>query len=121
MKKTFKLSILLYLLTSIFAIGCYYDNVEELYPDGAPCDLENITYLNDIKPIIDQNCAISGCHVPGTGRKDLTTYQGLKDIVDDGRLVDRVIVRKDMPPAQPLSRCEMDKIQTWIDAGAPEN
>ena len=112
---------MLFLLTSILTFGCYYDNEEELYPDGAPCDLENITYLNDIKPIIDNNCAISGCHVTGTRRKDLTTYQGLKDVVDDGRLIERVIIRKDMPPSQPLSQCERNKIQKWINEGALEN
>ena len=104
MKNLLKLSVSLFFTGSLFMMGCYYDNVEELYPGGAPCDLESITYLNDIKPIIDTNCAISGCHVPGTGRKDLTTYQGLKDIVNDGRLVDRVIIQKDMPPSQPLSK-----------------
>lgn len=121
MKKRLKTSVLLSLLTGIIAISCYYDNVEELYPDGAPCDLDTVTYLNEIRPIIDKDCATSGCHVPGTGRKDLTTYEGVKDIVDDGRLVDRAIVRKDMPPSQPLSGCEMDKIQKWIDDGALEN
>jgi len=121
MKNILKLSIWLFFTGSLFIMGCYYDNEEELYPGGAPCDLESITYLNDIKPIIDTNCAISGCHVPGTSRKDLTTFQGLKDIANDGRLEDRVIVQKDMPPSQPLSKCQMDKIQTWIDAGAPEN
>ena len=121
MRESFKLYSILLSLVLILLTACYYDNVEELYPGGGPCDVSNVTYTLDIQPMIDTNCAISGCHVAGTGRVNLTTYTGLKNIVDDGRLVTRVIVQKDMPPSQPLSKCQMDKIQAWIDQGAPEN
>jgi hypothetical protein len=121
MKRSLKPYALLFFLVLCSIAGCYYDNVEELYPDGSPCDVSNITYSLDIKPIIDTNCAISGCHVAGTGRVNLTTYAGLKQVVDDGRLVTMVIQQKNMPPTQPLSKCQMDKIQAWIGQGALEN
>ena len=103
---------------SLLFHGCYYDNAEELYPNST-CNLSNLSYDLVIKPIIDANCAISGCHVSGTGRKDLSTYQGLKDVADDGRLHDRLVVKKDMPPSQPISNCDIAAIDAWINNGAP--
>jgi len=123
MIKLFKYS--RYMITILFLIlffqGCYYDNVEELYPGANNCDITNTSFQAVIKPIIDTNCAVSGCHVSGTGRKDLTTYQGIKDVVDDGRLEQHVIIQKDMPPSQPLSICNREALKAWIADGASSN
>ena len=118
MKKSLYI-ILLFSLPGILLNACYYDNEEELYPESFNCNPGEVSYAI-IKPIIDANCATSGCHVPGTGRKDLSTYQGMKDIVDDGRLNDRVIIRQDMPPSGPLSKCDIAKIEAWIEQGGPQ-
>ncbi len=101
------------------ASGCYYDNLEELYPIQ-DCNTTNLTYDNGIKTLIDKSCATAGCHVAGTGRVMLTTYPEVKVIVDDGRLEDRVLIKKNMPPGIPLSECEMNQLQSWLNAGAPE-
>lgn len=116
MKKSFYILIVLSLA---MLNGCYYDNEEELYPESFNCNPGDVTY-DIIKPIIDANCATSGCHVAGTGRKDLRTYQGMKDIMDDGRLNERVIVKQDMPPSGPLSKCYIAKIEAWIAQGGPQ-
>jgi hypothetical protein len=114
---------LLFYLTIVviaFALNaCYYDNAEELYPDSKNCDVSNIDYNLDIKPIVDSNCALSGCHISGTGRKDFSTFQGLKDVLDDGRLRQHVVINKTMPPSGPLSTCNIAKIDAWIQAGGP--
>lgn len=100
--------------------SCYYDNVEELYGTNN-CDVSNTDYQTIIKPIITSNCATSGCHVPGTGRKDLTTDQGIADIVNDGRLNSMVIVQRTMPPSQPLSTCNIATLRQWLNTGASFN
>ena len=100
--------------------SCYYDNEEELYPYAPSCDTTNVDFSTIIQPIFVTNCARSGCHVPGTGRKDLTTYSGIKDIVDDGQLEERVILLGNMPPTGPLNRCDITKIETWIKNGATD-
>jgi len=106
---------------SVTLLGsCYYDNVEDLY-GSSNCDVSNVDYQTVIKPIITQNCATSGCHVPGTGRKDLTTNQGIADIVNDGRLNSMVIVHRSMPPSQPLSSCEIASLRQWLNTGATLN
>lgn len=107
------------LVTTLFA-SCYYDNVEELY-GGDTCDVSNVDYKTIIKPIIMTNCATAGCHVAGTGRKDLTTDQGIADIVNDGRLNRLVLVERSMPPSQPLSTCEIASLRQWLNTGASFN
>lgn len=112
------------LLGGIFLSSCYYDNEEELYPFGnSNCDtLSVITYSNSIQAIANTNCAISGCHtgVNPTGGIKLETYQQLKSIADNGKLGSRTLVEKDMPPSGPLSNCDLEAIQVWINTGAPE-
>lgn len=101
--------------------SCYYDKEEELYPGN--CNVLNPSYSNGIKIIIDNNCATSGCHsgiAPGAGLL-LTTYPQVKAIVLNGKLEARVIVQKSMPPSGPLPKCDLEALQVWIAAGAPEN
>jgi hypothetical protein len=117
-------SILAILLGGIFLSGCYYDNEEELYPfSNLNCDtLSVITYSNTIQAIANSNCAISGCHtgVNPTGGIKLETYQQMKSIADNSKLSSRVLVEKNMPPSGPLSNCDLEAIQIWINSGAPE-
>jgi len=118
------LGIVLILLFGTSISSCYYDNEEELYPYGnLNCDtLTNITYTNSIQAIANTNCAISGCHtgVNPTGGIVLETYQQMKSIADDGKLGNRVLVQQNMPPSGPLSTCDLEAIQVWINNGAPE-
>ncbi|MFC2125150.1 hypothetical protein ACFLU5_10085 [Bacteroidota bacterium] len=115
-----KKTLLIYLLFLFVIQSCYYDNEEELYPDLPSCDTTDVNFSMVIQPIFNTNCATSGCHIPGTGRTDLSTYSGIKAIVDDGRLEDRVIIQRDMPPSGPLSSCEIKLIEAWIENGATD-
>lgn len=113
-----------FILLVVMAQSCYYDNEEELYPFASEsCDtLSVITYQNKIEAIIQNNCAISGCHtgVSPTGGLFLDTYAQVKAIADNGNLTDRTIVQQDMPPSSPLSNCEMEAIQKWVNNNSPE-
>jgi len=100
--------------------ACYYDNEEDLYPFEI-CATDTVTYAQVIKPIIDQNCALSGCHVPGTGRVDYTSFQGLKIVADDGRLRQRAVNERTMPPSGPLNSCEIEQLEKWLNEGALNN
>ncbi len=116
-----------WLLLALFGLaaawsGCYYDNELELYGIGQmECDSIG-TFADNVKPILDGNCSISGCHVPGgTGPGLFENYDQVKSFVDNGRLEERVLVQRNMPPTGPLTNCQLQLIQTWIDAGAPDN
>jgi uncharacterized membrane protein len=115
--------ILISILASIFIVGCYYDNEEELYPNSQPAPNDTTTqaasWTADVKPIMDSRCATNGCHVSGQQSPALQTY----DQVFNNRV--RVQVRacqqKTMPPSAPLSNTDVNKLNSWINAGAPNN
>lgn len=105
--------------------GCWYDNEEELYElwyEANTCDSMDVSFTEDVFPIIQGNCAITGCHVAGgTGNDIFESYAQIKDKVDNGSLEFRVLEAKNMPPTSPLPDCSRAIIRSWIDAGAPNN
>ncbi|MAC94992.1 MAG: hypothetical protein CMC96_05790 [Flavobacteriales bacterium] len=109
------------ILSVLFFFGCYYDNEEELY-GGTPCNVVSVSFSKDIMPLIQTECAISGCHVQGgAGNGVFENYQNIKSKVDNGSLNNRVLVQRDMPPSSPLSNCQIEFIEEWIKQGAPNN
>ena len=105
--------------------SCYRDNEEDLYKNyysQDQCDTSNISFANDIMPIIQGNCATTGCHVQGgAGPGIFVNYNGVMDKVNSGTFEKRVLIDKNMPPAAPLSACQQTLIQAWLNAGAPNN
>lgn len=107
------------LLSFVVLSGCYFDNKEELYPNlTSDCD-KSLTYNTGIKTLIDNNCSTSGCHVPGGGAIDLSTYSLVK--ANSAKITDRAIVQKNMPAPSGMSSCNITKLDNWIKAGMPEN
>lgn len=108
-------------IIGILVTSCYRDKEELLYGD-VMCDTDQVSFSTDIMPIISSSCAISGCHVQGgSGVGIFENYTQVKDKVDNGSLRQRVVVQMDMPPAPPLSDCQIQHIEAWLDAGAPNN
>ncbi|HEY6955945.1 MAG TPA: c-type cytochrome domain-containing protein [Flavisolibacter sp.] len=91
----------------------------------ATCDTANVTFTASVKGIIANKC--QGCHSsssPGGG-SDLTTYNGVKAVVNNGKLwgsINFLSGYSAMPKGgTKLSTCELAKIRKWIAAGAPNN
>lgn len=85
------------------------------------CDTINVSYTDDILPMVQSKC--TDCHYSGSGIGDFNTYVDLKTKVDEGKVYNRVFVLGDMPPvgqAAPDS-CEKVLLKAWINLGAPEN
>ena len=97
----------------IFIFGsCTYDKIPE-----PPC-LE-ITYTQDVEPIIQANCTVSGCHVPGTG---LPNYQDFSTVQALAQEIKSRTGSGEMPKGdRTLSMDEINAIACWVDDGAPEN
>jgi uncharacterized membrane protein len=115
---------LLIICLLIFAVSCGSDDSVE--PDVIDCTGIDPSYMNDIKPIIDESCALAGCHVAGFVNGDYTTYAGLKSKVDNGSLSRRAVEDKDMPPSNTsgpteLTTAQIQLIHCWIEDGAPNN
>ena len=88
-------------------------------------DTVNITYSLSVKSIITNKC--QGCHsgAATAGGIDLSSYNGVKAKVNDGKLwgaVNQLPGFSAMPKnGNKLSICELAKIQKWIAQGAPNN
>ena len=111
-------------LLMIVCSSCYYDVEEELYL-SIECSTTDMSYQNDILPIISNNCF--NCHNAASnfGGVTLEGFSTLKTYVDNGQLLG-VIKHESgfspMPKNSPkLLECEIEKIDAWINSGAPNN
>ena len=102
--------------------SCYYDNEEVLYPNNF-CDTSIVTWSGTIQPLITSRCATTGCHVSGAQLPDLSTYAGVRAQADNGRIRARAIIGSPsiMPQSGKLPACEIQKLDIWLQAGAPNN
>lgn len=121
--KQFIFSILIFAALAVFTqTSCYYDNEVEQF-GVMQCDTVGISYIADIKPIIDANCR--SCHTPGGQQESspFDTYEQLKQYTTDQIITDRVYGNGValMPPTGALSDCAQLKIRAWVNAGAPNN
>lgn len=97
----------------------------ECDPNVAGCVTENMSYSVDIAPVLDTYCV--GCHggnVP-SGGIDLSHHAGVKSVADNGRLFGAITWTTGFSPmpqgGEKLPDCTIDKIKTWVDAGALNN
>ncbi len=80
--------------------------------------VQEVSYANQIRPIIDGNCQVSGCHGSDSGIPSWATYNDVKSKAD--RIKTRT-GNKSMPLVGSLSDAEISQIADWVDRGAPEN
>lgn len=89
------------------------------------CITTNMKYSADILPIISKNCY--GCHDNSTATNGITLegYANLKVQADKGDLVAVITHASGYPPmpynAPKLSDCDINKIKSWVQSGAPNN
>lgn len=84
------------------------------------------SYANDVKPIVDLACAVTGCHVSNFSAGDYTSHGDLAKDAKNGRITRHVVVKKDMPRANSfgpssLTQGQIDTIYCWVESGAPNN
>ena len=117
----------LFLLLTLLALlgpGCYYDVEEELYPDTG-CRVENMSYQEDILPILQNRCYVCHSAAANNGGITLEGYSSLQRYLDNGQLLGAI--RHDpgfspMPKNAPqLPACQIEQFEAWIAAGAPNN
>ena len=113
-------------LMYITLASCMNNNEEDLY-GVEPCDTADLTWVNGISQIFCTNCV--SCHNEDLNYKGVrhdSYEEELKVISDGGDRLRRVINHESgiepMPFEGPkLSNCNIQKIETWLDNGAPEN
>ena len=142
---------LLLLTLVVLASNCVHDPViPEGWPPEPPippdtgtvtpidtCDPDSTYFLNDILPLLNAHCGISGCHDPASASDGviLTEYSLIISTADvdpgdpGGSDLYDVITETDpdkmMPPPgsgiDPLTAAEIALIFDWISQGAQEN
>lgn len=99
--------------------SCYNDKEEILY-GAITCDGANTSFAVNVFPIIQTNCAITGCHATGStnGPGPLTSFTEIKNAAVP---IKSAVVSRFMPKNGSLTTSQIKTISCWVDAGAPNN
>jgi hypothetical protein len=116
------------LIAALGITGCYKDVIYPdvtVDPDGPP---QAVSFRNDIAPVLNSKCALSGCHVSGAHKPYLATNESYQQIVNGGFV--NVLVPKESILYKMIngemreyipSSTDRQKIYDWIRNGAPNN
>lgn len=105
--------------------SCYYDSEDKLYPITSTCDTLNVSYTNDINPILQNRCY--SCHGNNNtvsvyefeGYTDLVAIIASQNFLGAIKRVSGVIA---MPQGgDKLPDCEINTIEAWINQGKKNN
>jgi uncharacterized membrane protein len=119
--KKFLFSILAVAFVSIVVTSCYYDKEDLLYGSNVDCSTIDSKYSTAISPLMQSKCSYSGCHDAGTAAAGVVLENHTQVAASAGRINQRCIVDKSMPPGTPLSSNEISALQCWINGGTPNN
>jgi len=123
MKHTQLISLAILAITMIY--GCAYDNLQDLkgITDTGSCDTTAISFASQVQPIMNINCI--SCHNPSNANAGviLTNYSGVVSATAGGKLVGTLKGQgyQQMPPSGKLPSCDIQKIESWVNAGKPNN
>lgn len=108
--------------------GCYKDVIlpeTVADPDGPP---QAVSFKNQLEPLLNSKCALSGCHVSGAHKPYMTTGSSYLQIVNGG------FVNTGIPKESILykmingemreyisSATDRQIVYDWIRNGAPNN
>lgn len=119
-----KIKVGLLLMTAAYISSCYVGNEEDLFINFN-CKTDEISYDREIKPILANNCLVCHSAAANLGNITLQTHADIIPYVQDGSLLGSI--RHDagyVPMPENTSRinaCSISQIESWIQAGAPNN
>src|SRR5437867_4201153 len=108
--------------------GCYKDVIlrdTAVNPDAPP---QAVSFKNDVAPMVNSKCALSGCHVLG-GHKPYMAIGDSYDQIVNGGYVNTLIPKQSIiyikingeMKEYIQSATDRQKIYDWIRNGAPNN
>jgi cytochrome c553 len=128
MKTTVKLQMIVpVIVTALLVAACKHEIplTDKDGGDSDTCGITVFTYAGAVAPLMTTSC--TRCHNATTSRAgvNLTTYDGVKTVALNGRLLGSIRKEtgyKPMPPGNTkLPDCQIRQIQKWVQAGAPNN
>lgn len=109
------------LLLVLFMVACNSENEEDILPEEEICQDNTATLSGAVSTIIETNCAVSGCHVSGTGRVNFTVSE---NIIQNAAQIRSFTQAGIMPPPESggsLTAQEKRDIRCWVENGAQDN
>ncbi len=97
--------------------SCAYDENE--------CVVVDVSYSNDIVPLLDEKCG--SCHGASYPEADLnlTDYEVVSQTANNSKIIHRINLDladdQLMPPNSPLTDCQIDLFTNWVEQGALNN
>jgi hypothetical protein len=115
-------------MAGIAMTGCYSDVImpeKPTDPNGPP---QAVSYKNELSPMFESKCALSGCHVSGAHHPYMTSDVSYYEIVNGGYVnttvpdqsILMIMLRGEMGQYMPAS-ADQQKVYDWIRNGAPNN
>jgi hypothetical protein len=95
-------------------------------PIGINNDCDTTYYTREIKPIISNNCSISGCHNGEQSTPNYNNFEELKKEIEDKiNNEPEILYRIKLPISDPLhmpidfqlNQSDIDKLESWINSG----
>ncbi len=116
-----KISIL-FAFVFLLAISCTHES-------QTLSDLPEVSFTNDVLPVFQTGCAISGCHDQSSAKEGevYTNYENILSSIEPGHPENSKAYKsmtnyfQIMPPKTPLSVEDRTKIRVWILQGAKNN
>jgi uncharacterized membrane protein len=108
---------------AIFCYGCENNSTDDLVDPSA---VDNATYTEHVKPIIDNNCIVCHAATPvNNAPMPLVTYAQVKQAVEARGLLDRISRPQGTPGMMPnggtrLPQHQIDLIFQWNAQGLQE-
>jgi hypothetical protein len=109
---------------AIFFSACYYNSEEEIL-GTTTCTTTNLSFKNDILPILNSNC--NGCHSKdlNLGNVILDSHAEVNKYTANGVLVAVMAHQSGYSPmpknSAKLDDCTINKIDGWVKEGAKNN
>ncbi len=111
--------------------SCYYDNEADIYGTVSTgnCDTTNAKFAAFVQPLMNAQCATSGCHNASTASAgaNLSTYTATKTYITNNKAfflgsIKHTTGYSQMPKgASKMAACDITKLETWINAGMLNN
>lgn len=112
------------LLVAIMVQSCDNNSLPEPTPPANDSCPDEISYESDVKPIITNSCAISGCHNGDNGANvNWTVFANLqsKRLSVKDRINRAQGTSGHMPAVGSLSAEQIATISCWVDQGGQNN
>lgn len=122
-----------FILLGLGLSRCGNEQIDLTPLESVSCDTTDVSYAEDIQPVIETNCVNRGCHNTLTSsaageppEANWDVFSTLQRYALEENLLSKIdgthTEGERMPlNGAPLSQCEIEAVRAWIDQGAPQN